>query len=107
MKYQKFVRDDMVGVVFSSDYGTGWSTQCDEDKREAACMDADIVKAVLARKWDTAARLGEERYDVCTPTNRIDRLAVAWVVIGERFEINEYDGLERLHVIGSRKYMTA
>ena len=36
-----------------------------------------------------------------------DHLVVEWLPKGTQFEIEEYDGWETLHVIGSRVYMEA
>jgi hypothetical protein len=107
---QKLERDGKVGVAISNDYGGSWSTSWfDEGRehlRETVCMRADIVQSVLDGDRDGARKLAAEacggEFDG-DPTH----LVVVWIPKGSVFEVDDYDGVESIHIIGSREYMTA
>lgn len=102
---EKIEKDGKVAVLISPGFGAGWSTWAPNYK-EILCMDADIVQAVLdgdiAKAVEIAKRKCGNFFD-----GGAEHLKVVWVPKGKKFEIEEYDGYERLHVIGERKYMKA
>ena len=101
---KKFEKDGMIGVLYSPGFGAGWSTWTNTNA-EGMCMDRDLVEAVLKEDFRTAATIAEERYDAYT--GGVDDLVVEWVDKGDQFEISEYDGNERLVMIGQQTYMIA
>ena len=103
---EKIERDGMIAVLVSPGYGAGWSTWADEDQKEALCMDARIVGPFLEEGNRAAAEAALKLF----PNVYIggaDHLVVEWLPKGTQFEVEEYDGYESLHVIGSRVYMEA
>lgn len=103
---QKIEKDGKIAVLYSPDFGAGWSTWASDDIRESMCMNAEIVLAVLDGDNAKAAEIAERLHpDVYTDGAR--DLTVGWVPKGEAFEIAEYDGNESLVVIGQQQYMIA
>lgn len=102
---EKVEKDGKVAVLVSRGFGSGWSSWVSEHA-ETLCMDAEIVQAVLdgdtAKAVEIAHAKCGEFYD-----GGSNGLEVEWVPKGTVFEIEEYDGSETLHVIGSRYYMVA
>jgi hypothetical protein len=105
----KIERDGKVAVLYSPGFGAGWSTWNSADMRDVLCMDADIVQAVLNEDRDLAAKVAEAKFPaesyVCVLGAR--DLKVEWIPKGTAFEIEEYDGNESIHEIGSRSYSVA
>lgn len=102
---EKIERDGMIAVLVSSGFGAGWSTW-NSKHRETLCMDAEIVQAVLDGDNNKAAEIAMQKcvdiYD-----GGAEGLYVEWIPKGSVFEIDEYDGAESLHVIGTHEYMVA
>lgn len=105
---EKIERDGLVAVLISPDYGAGWSTWADEDQKEAMCMDARIVGPFLEEGYLAAEEAVSKVFpNAYVYTGGAKNLVVEWLPKGTQFEIEEYDGYESLHVIGSRAYMEA
>ena len=102
----KIERDGKVAVLYSPGYGAGWSTWADSRHRETLCMDARIVGPVLAGDIPAAVAaalaLVPDLY-----TGGAEDLEVEWVVKGDVFEIEEYDGSELVKLLGNVPYMQA
>ena len=102
----KIERDGLVAVLVSPGFGAGWSTWADQDQKEAMCMDARIVGPFLEGGHRAAAEAALEIFpDVYTSGAK--NLVVRWLPKGTEFEVEEYDGGETLHVLGSRIFMVA
>ena len=102
----KIERDGMIAVLVSPKHGAGWSTWADEDQKEAMCMDARIVGLFLEEGGRAAAEAALKLFpDVYT--GGAENLVVKWLPKGTKFEVEEDDGWETLHAIGSRVYMEA
>lgn len=100
----KVVRNGKVAVVYSSGFGAGWYTWNKECKEllfhpqiVQAVMDGDVDKAV-----EVAKKICPDGY-----FGGADSLEIEWVEEGFEFEVEEYDGSERIHVIGERQYLVA
>lgn len=102
MSFEKLIRDGMVAVVHSHGW-SGWHTYNLE--HEGLVFDREIAELVIAGDNDGALAVASRKY----PGAYVDRqeLTVTWVPQGSDFEIEEYDGCESVHVIGSRKYLKA
>lgn len=91
--WQKLERDGMVAVVYSPDYGAGWSTWNPGEHRQRLIFDSGVAEAVLAgenaRAVSIARAFCPDLYDGCSSS-----LAVAWVPKGQPFIITENDGFE-------------
>lgn len=104
----KMERDGKVAVLYSPGFGAGWVSWAEDRHKDLLAFDADIVQAVLDGDRSKAAALAVEKCgedSLCTIG--ADQLEVMWLEKGTLFEINEYDGKESVHVIGSRGYMKA
>ncbi len=106
-KVEKYIKDGKVAILISGGFGAGWSTW-NSDKREYLLFDKELVELVLKGDRKGAAQKAEEHFGedyVCTLG--AEDLEVEWLDEGSQFEVNEYDGSESLHIIGSRQYNTA
>ena len=102
----KIKKDGKVAVLISPGYGAGWSSWADFDQRDTLCMDARIVKPVLDGNIKRAVEIAKELFPDLY-TGGAETLEVEWVEEGSRFEIDEYDGSESIHIIGQHNYMVA
>jgi hypothetical protein len=104
-KYEKYIREDgKVAVLYSPGFGAGWYSW--NTQYEGLAFDADLVRAVLADDLDEVVRIAKDRYPGAYLGGAED-LQIAWMNNGDCFEIDEYDGNESIHVIGSRSYLIA
>lgn len=104
---KKIEKNGKVAVLYSPDHGGGWSTWAEEDAQKAAlCMDARIVGAFLENGKNGAIAAALEIFPNIYLWSA-SSLKVAWIEKGANFEIEEYDGSESVHVIGSRNYFVA
>lgn len=96
-----------VAVLYSPGYGAGWSSWSgDHEIAKAMCMDARIVSAFLSGGYQSAEKAALELFpDIYTGGAK--DLKVEWIEKGMQFEIQEYDGSEGIHVIGSQQYFVA
>ena len=104
---EKLVREGKVAVVYSPGYGAGWSSWNAKiaeslmfDKKIAiAVLDGDYKKVKqIALDIDPNAYLSEAA---------IEDLRVAWLEIGEKFFIKEYDGWETIVLMKNFKTFEA
>ena len=89
----KVERDGKVAVIVSPGFGAGWSTWADDS--EAAAFDPDVVAWIEGGKVGGTEAFGE-KYGY---TGGLRDVVIEWVPKGCRFEIDEYDGSESLHII--------
>lgn len=103
---KKVIRNGKVGVLVSPGYGTGWSTWEGGPGNALAgymAMDQELIYAKETKK--TAAeveamlkeRVGAEQ---CPYVHGWEDTVIAWVPVGTRFIIQEYDGSESLYILG-------
>lgn len=100
----KIIRDGKVAVLISPGYGAGWYTW---NQGHPECLyDPEIVKIVLGEaKGDInkiSAKFGDGFY-----SGGSDQLEVAWIPVGSRFRIDEYDGWEQLILEGDENWLIA
>jgi hypothetical protein len=100
----KLVRDGMVAVLYSPDYGSGWYTW-NQDHPELL-FDPAIVKLVEENKWDELKTYVTLKYPKLY-TGGMDDLKVAWIPEGAMFRINEYDGDESIELKDDADWFTA
>ena len=89
----KLVRDGMVAVLYSPDYGSGWYTWNQDDPE--ILFDPAIVKLVEENKWDELKTYVTLKYPKLY-TGGICDLKVALIPEGAMFRVNEYDGAESI-----------
>jgi hypothetical protein len=98
----KYIKDGCIGVLYSPEYGAGWSTW---GKKEMA-YDKDLVTAFLDGGKENLLRVTEEKYpNECTLG--LSDIKIEWVAQGQRFYIEEYDGYESLKYASSDDFITA
>lgn len=111
MEVEKVIRDGMVAVLYSPGFGAGWSTWQHEEKlKEFVLFDRRLVEA--AERWasyDEVDDMLEELFgtEFYISTSGWDDIKVAWLPVGTRFEITEYDGAEGIRVFDVFEYFVA
>lgn len=103
---EKVIEDGMVAVLYSPGYGAGWSTWA-SDHDEFLMFDRHLVEmkernALRDEVNEFLTSLGIETY-----TGGWDNVEIAWVSVGEKFRITEYDGSETIRYYNSKEYFTA
>lgn len=92
---EKVIREGKVAVLVSPEYGAGWSTWADDSR--AAVFAPDVVAWVEAGKPDIDLKETFGHYGYLGGLRDVE---IEWVPVGTRFEIDEYDGSERLRILG-------
>jgi len=94
-KMNKLIKDGMVAVLYSPDYGSGWYTWNLE--MPELIFEPAIVKLVEEEKFDELQTYVELKYPEIYKGGMMD-LQIAWVPEGAEFRINEYDGAESIEI---------
>jgi hypothetical protein len=105
----KVIRDGKVAVLYSPDFGAGWSTWITE--HPAILYDPAVVKWVEDGKPSGEARTHleatlKEKYPHCYLGGMRD-LQIQWVPVGTRFYVDEYDGSETVVLEQDVEWMVA
>jgi hypothetical protein len=100
----KLVRDGMVAVLYSPDYGSGWYTW--NNDHPEILFDPAIVQLVEENKWDELKTYVTLKYPKIF-IGGMDDLRVAWIPEGAMFRINEYDGDESIELKDDADWFTA
>lgn len=104
--YEKYYNDKGdVAIIYSPGYGAGWSTW-NSTLGEAAVFDKNLVEALLTNNHLKVASILKSKYPDAY-TGGIDKACIAWVPVGSQFDITEYDGSERVRIIGPSSYYIA
>ena len=105
---EKVIKDGMVAVLYSPGFGAGWFTW---DAPIELVFHPKIVDMVLQNRQEEidkfwlAENIGKEYENVYCGGARY--LTVAWLPIGTRFLIDEYDGNETLSTLEDLPLITA
>lgn len=100
----KLVRDGMVAVLYSPDYGSGWYTW-NTDHPEIL-FDPAIVKLIEEDKWDELQTYVILKYPKLN-VGGLGELSIAWIPVGTVFRVNEYDGAESIELKDDVDWFTA
>jgi hypothetical protein len=107
----KVVRDGKVAVLYSPGFGAGWFTWNSTivDNAERMIFDPIIVQ-ILETNSDNAYQqiieyVGEEYPDAYD--GGVEDLTIAWIPVGTKFYIDEYDGSESIKTVDDTLWMTA
>lgn len=100
----KLVRDGMVAVLYSPDYGSGWYTWNLEQPE--LLFDPAIVQLVEENKFDELKTYVTLKYPNIFDGG-MDDLTVAWIPEGAMFRVNEYDGDESIELKDDIDWFTA
>ena len=86
---EKVIRDGKVAVLYSPGYGVGWYSA---NKEHPECLfDPNIVAMVEAGDLDQIEAYCETAHpDLYTAG--AEQLEIAWLPVGTRFMIRDYDG---------------
>lgn len=113
----KVIKDGHVAVLYSSGYGSGWSTWNDIEIKEQLLFDPGIVEIVQSYLDNKISYEQEQRYiqfylaikygKSNVYSGGIDGLDIAWVPVGSKFRIEEYDGNESVMFDESYTWFTA
>ena len=105
MNMNKLEKDGKVAVMISPGFGAGWSTW-NSEFRDTLLFDAEIAQAVIDGDKAKAAQLAMEKCPglYAGGAGGAGGLMVEWIDKGSAFEVEEHDGSESLHIIGSRDY---
>ena len=94
---EKIERDGKVAVLYSPGYGAGWSTWVSPTEKAIFCP--RLVLAVLGESGEDPKKVAEDEFPG-EYLGGLEDVQVEWLYKGTRFEINEYDGSESIHVFG-------
>jgi hypothetical protein len=101
----KLVMEGKVAVLYTCDFGAGWSTWNPEFPE--CVFDPEIAKMVcLGVSANEIKKFAEEKYGVNFYEGGADSLTVKWLPEGTKFYIAEYDGRETI-VTEEKLYLTA
>lgn len=100
----KLVRDGMVAVLYSPDYGSGWYTW--NATHPELLFDPAIVQLVEEEKFDELKTYVTLKYPNIYDGGMWE-LKVAWIPEGAMFRINEYDGDESIELKDDADWFTA
>ena len=101
----KVIRDGKVAVLYSPGFGAGWYTwntghpQCLYDPEVVAWLEEDLPEEEFP---NLEAKYGEYFYD-----GGWRDLVIAWLPVGTRFWITEYDGSENLVLESEHEWQVA
>ncbi len=100
----KLVRDGMVAVLYSPDYGSGWYTW--NTNHPELLFDPAIVQLVEEDKFDELKTYVTLKYPNIYEGGMWE-LKIAWIPEGAMFRINEYDGDESIELKDDADWFTA
>jgi len=99
---EKFIKDNMVGVIISPNFGAGFSTWNNINP-----MDKDLVEAVLNNDEKRFFSILEERYGLGKDAIYFEDLDFEFVPKGTKFYIEEYDGAESIVTLDQIEFLEA
>lgn len=114
-KQDRIVKDGMVAVLHTIDFGTGWYTW---HRISKLIFDPEVVEMVLAMNQlppDERGYAIDKIQDYCVKTYNLDTvlyqgagdLVISWIPQGELFRITEYDGRESIELYGQVQWIQA
>lgn len=104
---ERVVRDGRVAVLVSPGFGAGWSTWAGKELREQLLFDPVMVAWVMAGKSGPLPDLESKYGDQYFYDGGASDLIVAWVPVGAKFRIHEYDGSESIVLESEEEWLIA
>lgn len=102
---EKVIRDGLVAVLYSPGYGAGWYSW---HGIEELLYDPVVVGMVEAKvSENNIVEYCHKKYDEEEYFGGADDLTIKWIVEGEQFVIEEYDGAESIKFKSDFKWITA
>lgn len=112
----KVIKDGMVAVLVSPNFGSGWSTYASGVSAEEMMYCPEIVEFILTHANEREG-LTLEQYKELKKIARklfpeqwllgLGGIMVEWIPVGTKFYIDEYDGSETLVKLDTVKYFIA
>lgn len=98
---KKYKKNGMVAVLYSPGYGAGWSTwTCKDEEIEFLLFDKKLARLVEAGDLAAAEKYVTSIHpDVYTGGAK--DLRIEWLPEGTHFRVEEYDGSERIVLLGN------
>ena len=90
----RVVKDGHVAVLYSPNFGAGWSTWNQEYDAEDLVFDPGLVNLILEGRDDEDIKLYVTLKWPDAYMGGLAELAVRWIPLGTRFQIHEDDGNE-------------
>lgn len=112
-KETKIVREGKVGVLYSSEYGSGWYTW---HNYKDLLTDPEVVHLVDEREKapeELRIYFNEKIVNYCERKypgghwNGVGQLAIEWIPLGTIYRVCEYDGKERIELQDDIMWLTA
>lgn len=102
---EKVIRDGKVAVLISPGYGAGWYSWHGIEE----LLYDPVVVGMVERKVpeDVIVSYCHARYDADGYFGGADDLTITWIVEGEQFVIEEYDGAESIKFKSDFEWITA
>ena len=104
MSMRKLSENGKVAVLYSPDFGAGWSTW--NPNHPEILFDPAIVKLVEKEQYDELATYVELKYPGIY-TGGLSNLRVEWIKEGKKFLITEHDGSESVQLEEDIDWMIA
>ena len=106
LKMEKVVRNGLVAVLISPNFGAGWSTW-NPLKPELLFDPAVVAMVEDGTDFKTIEAYCEAKYPPHGYFGGADDLVIEWVPVGTQFKVHEYDGSETLEVKEAMEWITA
>ena len=106
----KAIRDGKVAILYSPNYGAGWSTWYygeDKEVKDFLLHDEKLVEMVENKVDSSVIESYVESVYPEVYTGGADTLTVEWVKEGTQFRIDEYDGSESLIINNDNYWLVA
>jgi len=100
----KVVRDGRVAVIYSPRYGSGWYSW---HLIPELLFDPVLVAMIEADRYEDIEEYCTMRWPDLLTVGDPEDLTIAWVEEGREFQIEEYDGSEKLRFKDQEQWIVA
>jgi hypothetical protein len=100
----KVVRDGKVAVIYSPRYGSGWYSW---HLIPELLFDPVVVAMIEADRYEDIEEYCTMRWPDLLTVGDPEDLTIAWVEEGREFQIEEYDGSEKLRFKDQEQWIVA
>jgi hypothetical protein len=101
----RVIENGKVAVLYSPGFGAGWYSW---NECEPLLFDPVVVEMVRNNRHDEIESYITRAYpDTDVFCGEVKTLTIAWVPVGEKFQIDEYDGAESVILESEEVWITA
>jgi len=100
----KVIRDGRVAVIYSPRYGSGWYSW---HLIPELLFDPVVVAMIEADRYEDIEEYCTMRWPDLLTVGDPEDLTIAWVEEGREFQIEEYDGSEKLRFKDQEQWIVA